>query len=243
MTMYSEFHTGMPVDEANFSSRLESFFSGAPMLEKTWVDYDAGGTGNRHKATEDSLIHEFDVAMAEVTGATPPEPITAALYTGYYHHSDDINHAEQFELTYDEPAYVSPYDKAFTLVRSLEAQLESADPNQVHGIKVALRDANAKWDIEKERALDDRQRKIQLISRWRAENPDSYNATRRKVRTVANANLSDMTPEQQAAHKKTVGADQRWKLRKAQQGWTPEQIKTGMNKRVEKRQQKEKTNV
>ncbi|MEH6521116.1 hypothetical protein [Sulfitobacter sp.] len=209
MTMYSEFYTEMPVEEAGFSSRLESFFSGAPMPEKAPVDYDAGGDGSN------------DVR---------------------YHHSDEYDD-HLIEKTYDQPAYVSPYDKAFTLVRSLEAQLESADPNQVHGIKAVLRDANAKWDTEKERVLDDRHRKIQLINRWRAENPDSYNATRRKARTEPNTSLSDMTPEEQAAHKKTLGADRKWRFTKAKEGWTPEQIETGMNKRVEKRQQKEEANV
>lgn len=180
---------------AEYERRVDDFFGGGSLRSEI-EDFDTGG-----KCLSANLVR------------TKINTIEFA---------DDGDHGE---IIYDSPAYVSPYDKCFLRVRSLEAQLMAALPDEVPQIEADLRKANEKWNVEKERALDDRHREFQRIDRWRAEEGrEDHNAARRKVRSEPNADLKDMSEADREDHKADMAAKQAWKYSKRKAGWSEEKI-------------------
>jgi len=148
----------------------------------------------------------------------------------YLEADDDIP-----EKIYVQPNWVSPHDRAFVKVRALEAELEKATADDRPQIEAELKAANAAWEIEKVRALDDRFRWFHLVSRWRAnEGRDTYNASRR-TRAKPNAAPKDMSGEERKTHRRAQIADSEWRRTKKAAGWTADQIEAGLEERRAKR--------
>lgn len=219
MVSYSNFHDEPSLPPVDFGSRLDSFFNGEPMPPKQAADLDVGGTAEQ---VEQRKVEEFENAMSaldDLDDDTIPDAILARFYVG------DPGDIEPIEKTYDPINPACRYGKAFARVRALEARLDGVDPDNAHNVTADLEAAYRAWNVEKERALDDRFRKFHLVNNWRAnEGRNKYNASRRKVRDKPNAKVSDMTPEERARHKLDKNAERQWRLTRRKTGWTDDRI-------------------
>lgn len=233
MNTYSNSNDELLQEREGFNDRLNNFFSGELLPSKHTVDFDTGANLEQvNRRSIDELERAIKV-LDDLDDDTPAEFITARFHMG------GCGDEEVAEKIYDVPNFVSRYEKCFTRVRALEAQLENANVDQQPEILNELLEANAAFDIEKGRALDDRYRKFHLVDNWRnGEGRDDYNKKRRNTRDTANTSLKDMSEVERAAHRLAQKADSKWKSAKVKAGWTKEQIIEGMEKLIAKRQAK-----
>ncbi len=195
----------------DFQDRLDHFFNGEPLPPKDTGDRDQGLTAKEaqsRKAAEDAAILSAmdEIMLGDGTAAEAlAESITPrfSMDPNFMTHDDD----ELPEKIYVKPILVSPYDRAFLKVRALESELASAQADDRPQIEADLVAANVKWDIEKNRDLDDRYRQFHLIDQHRAgEGREDRNTSRRNVRDQPNASLKEMSAEEQQAHRKAQKA-------------------------------------
>ncbi|SLN62202.1 hypothetical protein PEL8287_03387 [Roseovarius litorisediminis] len=228
MIKYSKSDDELPHENPEFDSRLECFFNGDPIPPKDAVDFDVGSRIEEFRLRD---IEQFEIAMSaldDLDCESPADMITAKFYTCAYDPDE-----EPVDRIYEAPTMVSRYDKCFARVRALEAQLEKANPNDAPRVAADLKAANAAWDIEKERGLNDRFRKFHLIDGWRSgEGRDGYNTARRTKRSEPNTILQGMSEEERKEHKRALGRNREWKRSKKKAGWSDDQIENGLRERL-----------
>ncbi len=115
--------------------------------------------------------------------------------------------------------YPRRYDRAHFSHR--EAEAHHAEMLRQHGaesqeaieagarLAEALAERQAALRASDDPAIKERDR----IDTWRADNPDAYNASRRKTDRGPNADLSGMTEEEKAQHKRAQNAERQRKRR------------------------------
>lgn len=216
MTPYSRNAESAPLDQACFNTRLDNFFSDEAMPPERTADLDAGATAEQIELRK---VDEFEGAISvldDLDNDTIPDAIMARFYVA------DHSEVAPVEKTYDPVNPACRYSKAFARVRALEARLSDVDPDSAHKVAAELEAAYEAFNVEKERALDDRHRKFHLVDTWRAgEGRETFNASRRTTRDQPNAVLADMTPEERAAHRRAQKAASARKRRAEQAAISP----------------------
>ena len=119
-----------------------------------------------------------------------------------------------------EPVKLTAYDRRRNELRELEAkrdaiqtktELTPEDQTRLAVLAPLIDKAQARFEREGKRALDDTYRKRRGIDDWRAgAGRDEYNAKRRKVRQHQNADLAEMTDDQKAQYERDRRSDANW---------------------------------
>jgi hypothetical protein len=237
MAQHSKFESKAPAESDDHDRRVAEFFSGGSMSrQELHRDHDAGPTiasiQERDLSAAVSALDDLD----DLDDDTP-----ATFITAHFHFSDDDYNDRDVERIDATPNPACRYGKAFAKVRAIEAQLEDAGPDDAPRITADLREANAAWDVEKARAVDDRYRKFHRVDLWRAgEGRDEYNATRRK-RDLPNDHtpkevLGAMTPDERTQHDADMVAKRKWKSDRRKAGWAEDQIEAGLQGWWDKRE-------
>lgn len=140
---------------------------------------------------------------------------------------------------------LTPYDKRRAELRDLEAkrdaiqakgELTGEDQTRLAVLTPLIDKAQARFDRETQRALDDVYRKRRGVDDWRAgEGREEYNAKRR-ARDEPNADLSGLTPEQKKQRKLDQTADSRWMKRCRVDGWPESRIQAELVTRIRQRE-------
>lgn len=140
---------------------------------------------------------------------------------------------------------LTAYDRRRNELRELEArrdaiqskgELGDRDRQTLAALAPLIDKAQARFESEGKRALDDTYRKRRGIDDWRAgAGRDEYNAKRRD-RGEPNADLSELTPEQKKRRKQDQTNDTRWMNRCRVDGWPEARIQAELVVRIRQRE-------
>lgn len=140
---------------------------------------------------------------------------------------------------------LTPYDKRRAELRDLEAKREAIlskseqtaeDVSRLAVLAPLIDKAQARFDREGKRALDDTYRKRRGIDEWRAgEGREEYNAKRRD-RPEPNADLTALTPEQKKRRKQDQTNDGKFIKRCRADGWPEARIQAELVVRIRERE-------
>ncbi len=140
---------------------------------------------------------------------------------------------------------LTPYDKRRAELRELEAKRDAIlskseqtaeDRSRLTVLAPLIDKAQARFDREGKRALDDTYRKRRGIDEWRAgEGREDFNAKRRK-RPEPNADLSELSEEQRKQRKLDQTADSKWLKRCRADDWPEARIQAEFAMRIRKRE-------
>lgn len=216
-----------PQERSSFEQRMAAFFSGEPLPPQVENDLDIGASKEQIRQREEAELEANMDALNDLDNLDS-ETLPAVIKTCFiaaYQQGDELP-----EKVYDDPDPACRYGKAFARVRALEAELEGSAPDDRPRIEADLQEANSLFELEKERALNDRFRGFHLIDKWRAgEGREVYKRSRRKTRNAPNESLKDMTDEERAAHRRAQKADSKYRKAKVALGWTAEEIEAGLD--------------
>lgn len=144
-----------------------------------------------------------------------------------------------------EPVKLTAYDRRRNELRELEAkrdaikskaELTAEDQTRLAVLAPLIDKAQARFEREGKRALDDTYRKRRGIDDWRAgAGRDEYNAKRRD-RGEPNADLSELTPEQKKRRKQDQTNDTRWMKRCRVDDWPEARIQAELVMRIRQRE-------
>lgn len=148
-----------------------------------------------------------------------------------------------------EPVRLTPYDRRRQELRELEAKRDAIlakqdktddDHKRLVVLAPLITKAQARFDREAKRGMDDLWRKRRGINEWRESEAgrETYNSSRRKVRVAPNADLSQMTPEAKAQHDKDMASDRVWRSRCRKAGWPENRIQAELVVRIRDRDAK-----
>jgi len=142
---------------------------------------------------------------------------------------------------------LTPYDKSRIKLRELEekrdaihakGELTADDQTRLAVLAPLIDRAQARFEREGKRALDDTYRKRRGIDDWRAsDGREEYNVKRRKVRQHPNADLSIMTADQKAQYERDRRSDANWFRRQREKRMTEGAITAAYAQRLEARKQ------
>lgn len=159
---------------------------------------------------------------------------------------------ESYEVIYDTPR-LTPYDRRFTELRSLQQKREDLLSNPVMSGRSQMRVAiltwqigvaNERFKIETARAVDEQWRTRRSIDEWRGgEGRDEYNASRRRVRAAPNTDTSNMTPEQKVQHGRDRRSDANWLKRCRDKGMPEEEVAAAFTERLEARKRERAASI
>lgn len=145
-----------------------------------------------------------------------------------------------------EPVKLTAYDRRRNELRELEAkrdaiqskaELTPEDQTRLAVLAPLIDKAEARFEREGKRALDDTFRKRRGIDDWRAgTGRDEYNAKRRKVRQHENADLSEMTAAQKVQYERDRRSDANWFKRQRDKGMTEAVITAAYVERIRQRE-------
>ena len=140
---------------------------------------------------------------------------------------------------------LTPYDKRRAELRELEAKRDailskseqtSEDQKRLAVLAPLIDKAQARFEREGKRALDDTYRKRRGIDEWRAgEGREEYNAKRRD-RPEPNADLSALSPEQKKRRKQDQTNDAKFIKRCRADGWPEARIQAELVVRIRERE-------
>lgn len=138
-----------------------------------------------------------------------------------------------------EPAIIklTHYDRRLKKLRDLqekrEVLLEKPDHERQRAtLDYMIQDAQKQFDKEKKRSIDDAWRRRRDIDDWRSrEGRELRNASRRKVRSKPNEDLSHLTAEQKAEHKRGQRADANFIKRRTEEGMSKADIQVALELR------------
>lgn len=140
---------------------------------------------------------------------------------------------------------LTPYDKRRAELRDLEAKRDAIlskseqtaeDQKRLTVLGPLIDKAQARFDREGARALDDTYRKRRGIDEWRAGvGREEYNAKRRN-RPEPNADLSELTPEQKKRRKQDQTNDAKFVKRCRADGWPETRIQVELAVRIRERE-------
>ncbi len=139
---------------------------------------------------------------------------------------------------------LTPYDRRMQELRSLRDKYDevSKQPNkerQLAQLAYLIRRAEERLEEEMRRDGDDGWRRRRDIDRWRSgDGRESRNASRRKVRSEPNEDLSHMTPEQKEQRKRDQRADANFIKRQEAKGLAASDIQARLLLRQEQRESK-----
>lgn len=211
-------------NQADFENGLNRFFSGKPTMSRK--DLSVGATAEQIEGRNADLY----AALDNLEGLEELPDLSANFVTA-------LDENAPIDRT-DNPVRFTPFDKALAGLRTARQRLDvlEVETPEYHLALVELEKAVQKWEAENERAIDPSWRKLRNTDEWRSDaGREEYNASRRKVRGKANADLSKLTEEQKTAHRNTQKRDSEYAKRKEAAGWTLEQVQIGLDKRRAKR--------
>lgn len=208
-------------DLARFEAEFTNLFDdeAAPAAEPTAAE-PTPAPGDE-LIDQDSVLTPNDLAALDAALSELDEPATAPTVEPTPAPDDEPD-----VVRIDHAPILTPYDKARNAVAEAEVWRDVQTPGtqEYHEAMAELAEAQRKFKLEQERALDDVSRKYRAIDEWRAgEGNETYKASRRK-RPKPNARLKDMTPEQRMQHKADMNAKRVWVAKKRKAGWTDARI-------------------
>lgn len=192
--------TACSQEKLDFQDRLTAFYTGTPM--PTGKELDAGPTD------DEVLAHQEAELLAQLDGLDTFENEVQARFVPLFDPDELEAVSKSIEKIYPEPT--SRYDKAFAEVVRCERRLGDIDQEHpdYHKVMADLASAKAVRKEELRRGLDDTWRNRHEVDQWRSgEGREEYNASRRKVRDKANADLSGMTEEERDQHRRDQKRD------------------------------------
>lgn len=140
---------------------------------------------------------------------------------------------------------LTAYDRRRNELRELEArrdaiqskgELGDRDRQTLAALAPLIDKAQARFEREGKRALDETYRKRRGIDDWRAgDGREEYNAKRRD-RGEPNADLSELTPDQKKRRKQDQTNDTRWMNRCRVGGWPEARIQAELVVRIRQRE-------
>ena len=141
-----------------------------------------------------------------------------------------------------EPIKLTPYDRRMKELRDLQTRRDAITANGNIGtfgqrrllvLEREIKVAQERFDHEGERARDDGWRARRGIDEWRADvGREQYNSSRRKVRVLPNADLSEMSPDQKAQYERDRRSDSNWLKRCREKGMAEPDIAADYRARV-----------
>lgn len=145
-----------------------------------------------------------------------------------------------------EPALIkfTPFDRRLKELRDLQEKravllTQPDNQRQLAVLDYRIRNAQDRFDTEKKRDADDAWRRRRDIDDWRSrEGREIRNASRRKVRSKPNEDLSPLTPEQKKEHKRAQRADANFIKRQKAKGLAAFDIQAGLLLRQQQRESK-----
>lgn len=145
-----------------------------------------------------------------------------------------------------EPAIIkfTPFDRRLKELRDLQEKREvlltqPENQRQLAVLDYRIRNAQERFDTEKKRDADDAWRRRRDIDDWRSrDGREARNASRRKVRSKPNEDLSHLTPEQKEQRKRDQRADANFIKRKEQAGMPQANIQAALLLRQQQRDAK-----
>lgn len=176
-------------------------------------------------AKRDAILEELEAMLAEAAPVARPRPPSMPFRAPS---RDDP------DIFFDEPK-LTRYDRVMADLHKAEAARDAllalprrTDLQARHLTVLERQIAKAKTALQ--RAQSDISRLRDTIDEYRKtpEGKAKRNAPRRKVRAQANADLSELTPEQLAKHQKNMAADRKWCERQRKAGWSEAQIQAGL---------------
>lgn len=147
-----------------------------------------------------------------------------------------------------EPAVVklTPFDRRLRELRALRDKRDelSARPDnqrRIAEIDFLIKKAEDRLEEEKRRGSDDEWRRMRDIDDWRSrDGRELRNASRRKVRSKPNEDLSHLTPDQKDQRKRDQRADANFIKRRTEEGSSVSDIEAALLVRQQKRDSERK---
>lgn len=142
---------------------------------------------------------------------------------------------------------LTPYDRRLRELQDLEEKYEelSKHPNnerRLAGLGYQVRKAKERFEEEKRRDADDGWRQRRNTDAWRAgEGREIRNASRRKVRSKPNEDLSHLSAEQKDERKRGQRADANFIKRRVEEGMSEADIQIALASRQQERTAKRAT--
>jgi hypothetical protein len=136
---------------------------------------------------------------------------------------------------------LTPFDRRLRELRDLEVKYEelSKHPNnerRLAGLRYQIRKAKERFEEEKRRDADDGWRQRRNTDAWRAgEGREIRNASRRKVRSKPNEDLSHLTANQKEERKRDQRADLNFEKRQTANGVSEPDIQAALALRRQQR--------
>jgi len=145
-----------------------------------------------------------------------------------------------------EPAIIkfTPFDRRLKELRDLQEKREVLltqpdNQRQLAVLDYQIRNAQDRFDTEQKRDADDAWRRRRDIDDWRSrEGREIRNASRRKVRSKPNEDLSHLTPEQKEERKRAQRADANFIKRRREEGMPEADIQAALALRQQERDAK-----
>ncbi|WHA42961.1 hypothetical protein [Agrobacterium larrymoorei] len=153
---------------------------------------------------------------------------------------EDVSDDDTFTFI---PAQVrlTPYDRRLRELRIWEERYDelAKHPNnerRLAGLGYKVREAKKRFEEEKRRDADDGWRQRRNVDVWRAgEGREIRNASRRKVRSKPNEDLSHLTAEQKKARARGQRADANFIKRRTREGMSEADIEVALELRRRER--------
>lgn len=150
-----------------------------------------------------------------------------------------------------EPAVIklTPYDRRLKELRNLQDEREellthSGNQRRITELDYLIQKAQERFDKERKRSTDDAWRRRRDIDGWRSGNGrELRNASRRKVRSQPNEDLSHLTPEQKDERKRDQRADANYRHRLEKKGLSGADIQVALLLRQQRRDAKRSASV
>lgn len=136
---------------------------------------------------------------------------------------------------------LTPYDLRLKELRDLQAKRDALlihpeSRRQIAQLDVSIERAQERFELEKARATDDTWRRLRDIDDWRSrDGRELRNASRRKVRSKPNEDLSHLTPSEKAQHKRDQRADANFIKRRKLEGMSTADINAALLQRQQER--------
>lgn len=142
-----------------------------------------------------------------------------------------------------EPAAIrlTPYDRRLKELRDLQDKREELlgypdSPRRIAELDYLIQKAQKRFDTEKKRSTDDEWRRRRDTDDWRSrDGRELRNASRRKVRSKPNENLSHLTSEQKEQRKRDQRSDANFIKRREQDGMPQDNIQAALLLRQQER--------
>lgn len=158
-----------------------------------------------------------------------------------------MQNLEDDDIYVFEPAVIklTPYDRRRQELRELQEKRDEVStlPNsqrRLAGLEYKIEEAQRRFEEEQQRATDDSWRRLRDIDDWRSrDGRELRNTSRRKVRSMPNDDLSDLTKEQKDRRKGFQRADANFIARNKLKGVSEAEIQAGLLLRQQKREIKQ----